>query len=292
MNGNDQMFNNGMAMPFQGMPQTYYGTGAQFQGMQPQQVPTMKNFLSQEEIQKLIQKENNFSLNLTETEKLKASCNHRWNEPRNGQFDAITEGVDGICRCAICGYEFEPVDVSTTEDSLREVVKNTLDVLQTIKLLYLDMPAEVAREFYQIIPLIERIPKLFEIAAKSYAKYDGAGMYGFNNRNMNTMQMFNMLTGILNGSQPMPQQTAYNPYAQQPMGQQQFGAPMMGYQAPMGTNGFVAQPGYMPGTMGYQYNPGMGQPAPQAAPAAAPTADATAASSDGKNVTVDATFKA
>lgn len=278
------MYNTGMA-PFGGMPQTYYGTGAQFNGMQPQQVPTMKNFLSQEEINKLIQKENSFSLNLTETEKMKAACNHRWNEPRNGQFDAISEGVDGICRCAICGYEFEPVDVSTTEDSLKEVVKNTLDVLQTIKLLYLDMPAETAREFYAIIPLIERIPKLFEIAAKSYAKYDSAGMFGFNNKNMNTMQMYNMLAGILNGTQPMPQQQPYAPY------QQPYTAPMgyQGYQQPMmGSNGFVAQPGYVPGTTGFQYTPDQSA-APQAAPAAAPAASAA---SDGKNVTVDATFKA
>lgn len=290
----DQMFNGGMANPyanpygFQGMPQTYYGTGAQFQGMQPQQVPTMKNFLNQEEIQKLLQKENNFTLNLTETEKLKAACNHRWNEPRNGQYDAITEGPDGICRCAICGYEFDPVAMDTTEDTLKEVVKNTVDVLQTIKLLYFDMPAETAREYYSIIPLVERIPKLFEIAAKSYAKYDSTGAYGFNNRNMNTMQMFNLLTGMINGTQPMPQPTGFNPYAG-PMGQA-FGAPMPGYQQPMmPTNGFVAQPGYMPGTTGFQYTPDQTAAAPQAAPAAAPAATA---STDGKNVTVDATFKA
>jgi hypothetical protein len=62
-----------------------------------------------------------------------------------------------------------------------------------------------------------------------------------------------------------------------------------GYQQPMmGSNGFVAQPGYVPGTTGFQYTPDQSA-TPQAAPAAAPAASAA---SDGKNVTVDATFKA
>lgn len=283
------MFNNNMQ--FGGVPQNFYGTGVQYSGMQPNQIPQVKNNLSQEEIQKLMKKENEFSLALTETEVLRAQCNHRWNEARNGQFDAIVEGADGVCRCAICGYEFEPVDMSTTEDSLKEVVKNTLDVLQTIKLLYLDMPATTAKEYYKIIPLIERIPKLFEMACKSYAKYDSTGMYGFNNKNMNTMQLYNMLANVLNGTQPMPQQPMYNNPYQQPM-QPGYNPNMMGYQQPMmGSNGFVAQPGYMPNTMGYQYDPNAAQqqPAANPAPAAAPAATA---STDGKNVTVDATFKA
>lgn len=284
------MFNNNMQ--FGGVPQNFYGTGVQYSGMQPNQIPQVKNNLSQEEIQKLMKKENEFSLALTETEVLRAQCNHRWNEARNGQFDAIVEGPDGVCRCAICGYEFEPVDMSTTEDSLKEVVKNTLDVLQTIKLLYLDMPATTAKEYYKIIPLIERIPKLFEMACKSYAKYDSTGMYGFNNKNMNTMQLYNMLANVLNGTQPMPQQPMYNNPYQQPM-QPGYNPNMMGYQQQpmMGSNGFVAQPGYMPNTMGYQYDPNAAQqqPAANPAPAAAPAATA---STDGKNVTVDATFKA
>ena len=92
MNGNDQMFQNNNMM-FQGVPQGYYGTGAYYTGMQPNQVPQIKNNLSQEEIQKLMKKENEFSLALTETEILRAQCNHRWNEPRNGQLLDLWLGI-------------------------------------------------------------------------------------------------------------------------------------------------------------------------------------------------------
>lgn len=259
----------------------YNGTGAQFTGVAPQNVPQMKNHLTQEEIQKLMQKENSFSLVVTETEKLRATCNHRLYAPdANGKTDAITEDpVTGVCRCAICGYEFSPIDYSTNADTLKTAVNDVLDILQTIKLIYVDMPDDVAREYYVIIPLIERIPQLFERAVKNYSKYDNQNPYGFNNRNMNIVQLFNMMSGYLSG-QPMPQQPM-----QQPMGNP-YQQPMM--PGMMGSNGFVQQPGYMPNTMGYAYNPQQVQQpqAPQAAPAAA------TASTDGKNVTVDATFKA
>lgn len=277
---------------FGGVPGGLQGTGYQFNGMQPQQVPPMKNNLTQEEIQKLIQKENQFSLVVTETEKLRAICNHKWPEMRDGKWDALVE-TDTGCKCMICGYEFDPIDIGTTNDSLLEAVKNILDILQTIKLLYLDMPTEVAREFYVIIPLIEKIPKLFEIACKSYSKYDNTNGYGFNNKNMNTMQMYNMLVGLLNTpGAPMPGQQwgqpQMNPNPAMGMGYP-YGAPM-GQPMPWGaSNGFVAQPGYTPMTQGFQYDP-QAQSQFMNAPAATPAP--AVASTDGKTVTVDTTFKA
>ena len=218
-------------------------------------------------------------------------------------MDAITETPDGTCRCAICGYEFSPIDITTTPDMLENTVRDMLDILQTIKMLYVDMPSDVARQFFTVIPTLERVPKLFERAAKSWMKYDTSGNgFGFNNRNMNTVNLFNMLSGYLSGGMNMPQQG----YMQQPnpaMYQQPMGGMMPMGQPMMGSNGFVQQPGYVPNTMGYAYNPMMqpmmGQPmqqaqqpvaAPQAATGTAP-AEATA-TTDGKNVTVNANFKA
>ena len=280
----DFVGNNGFAtnnnMGF-GVPQ---GTGYQFNGMQPQQVPQIQNFLSTEEINRLLQKENQFSLALTEVEKLRATCNHRFNG--NGQ-DAIVTGNDGICRCQICGYEFAPIDEGTTPDTLNEVVRNMLDVLQTIKLFYLDMPAEVAREYFAIIPLIEKVPKLFDMAVKSYSKYESYNPYGYNNKNMNTMQMYSMLAGILGGQQPYQQPNMGYGYQAQPQMNPGMG---MAYQQPMmgqpmgmgmtGSNGFVMQPGmnpggYQPTTQNVSYVPNAGQPVatPTAAPVATPAAD-------------------
>ena len=281
-------------MPYGGLGYPMYtGTGAQYMGVGPQNVPQMKNHLTQEEIQKLMQKENSFSLVVTETEKLRATCNHRLYAPdATGKTDAITEDpVTGACRCAICGYEFRPIDTTTSVDTLKDSVADVLDILQTIKLIYVDMPDDVAREFYVIIPLMEKIPQLFERAVKNYVKYDNQNPYGFNNRNMNAVQLFNMMSGYLTG-QVMPQMQQ-NPYQQPTMpnampGMNPYQQPMMGM---MGSNGFVQQPGYMPNTMGYAYNPQQAQAAPQAqANPAVPVA--TAATTDGKNVTVDSTFKA
>lgn len=289
----------GMGMPMNngmmgGIPT---GTGFQYNGIQPNAVPQFKNNLTDEEIQRLIQKENQFSLAVTETDKLRAACNHR--DPKTGR-DTITEDAEGNCTCYICQYRFNPVDSTMTKDNLFDAVKEVIDILQTIKMLYFDMPAEVAREFFVIIPLLEKIPELFDRAAKCYAKYDAVNMYGYNNKNMNTMQMYNILTGILNGGST-PNYAGYNMptydgFAAQQMNQQ----PFMG-QPGMMSNGFVMQPGmidpnvYAAQTNGYQYNPNYAQPQQNVAPQAAPAQQAPqsqTATTDGKTVNVEANFKA
>jgi hypothetical protein len=282
-----------------GVPQ---GTGYQFNGYQPQQVPKHENWLSQEEIQKLVQKENGFSLQITETDRLRAGCNHR---RQDGYGDAIVEDNDGVCRCQICGYEFRPIDVQTSKEELNDAVTSIVDILQTIKLLYIDMPADPAREFYQIIPLIEKIPKLFEYAAKDWLQHEQFNPYGYNSRNMNGMNLFNAVVGMLNGvgGQPNMGQPMNNGFQQQPnMYQQPMGnmyqQPQPGfnpaYAAP-GSNGFgymgqqpMGMGGYQPQQAGFQFNP---QQAGQIVPAGATTPESTA-TADGKTVDVKADFKA
>lgn len=281
MLGNNNFVGNGFnGTMMGGMPQ---GTGYQY-NPGPVQVPKQMNVLTQEEIQKLMQKENQFSLQITETERLRAICNHR---RADGMGDALVEDNNGICKCQICGYEFKPVDTSMTEDDIKEAISIVLDILQTIKLLYINMPQEASKEFYQIIPLIEKIPKLFEYAVKDYAKYESFNPYSYNNKNMNTMNLFNMLSGALNG---MPfnnaQQTQqFAGATPQGMGYQQpmYGAPMGGM-----SNGFVAgMPGYTPQTAGYQYNPNQ-----QVAPTNAQQPENVQATTDGQTVDVKADFKA
>ena len=266
-----------------GIPQ---GTGYQYNGMAPNNVPPLKNFLTEEEIQKLIHKDNTFSLAITETERLKATCNHRYN---NGT-DAIVETENGLCRCNICGHVFDPIDANTTKEDLIASIQTTLDILQTIKMIYLDMPEQTAREFFVMIPLLEKVPELFERAAKSYARYDNVNAYGYNNRNMNVMNMFAMLNGVLNGAPINMQQP-----------QQGYTFPNYGYQQPMMSNGFVAQDPNMYNAQmtGFQYVPGQQPVAPNVpnmgAPAATPGQSqpvAQNATTDGQTVNVDATFKA
>lgn len=302
--------NNNMGMYNNGIPQ---GTGYNFMGMQPQQVNAkINNALTNEEIQKLMQKENQFTLQVTETEHLRAICTHR---TPDGLNDTIVEEPDGTCRCYICGYVFNPLDPNTSPEVLNDSVANMIDILQTIKLLYINMPAEVAREYYNIIPLIEKVPKLFEYACKDYAKHANVNAYNYNARNMSTMNLFNMVMGGMNNMgmpQYQPQQQMMGGYAQQ---QPYYGANVSGMypQQNMMTNGFgynsnvpmnngAPTGGYQPATNGYQYTPT--QPVTPAQsqtpvniqnPPAVPgttAATETTATTDGKDVNVTSTFKA
>lgn len=313
-------FNNGQ--PFYGQPNMYQNNGfMQGQGVQfnPGFQPTrLHNVLTADEIAELMKTNNQFSLALTEKDKKRAVCNH---QKADGTGDALNEDLnDGKVVCSICGYKFKPLDAfQTTPESLKAAVEDILDVLQTIKLIWFDIDGTVAREYFQIIPLIEKIPNLFDIAAKNYAKHESVMPWGNNNKNMSTMQAFAMLSNMLNGgAAPNPAMYQQQMQYQQPMPgawNPAFGAqpnPAM-YQQPAGnmnpTNGFGfvgAGPmsGYQAQTQGYQTV--YGQPvdpnaqAPQGVPQPSPAPvnqqpgapEAASATTDGVTKTVAASFKA
>ena len=169
------------------------GTGHQASTIQPNaSVSKIKNVLSDEEVNKLIQKENTFSLALTETEKLRAICTHRFPDGR----DALQDIGQGMQRCQICGHTFLPTEVTTSREAIVDAVNAVTDVLQTIKLLYLDMPVTVAREYFVIIALLQKIPDLFEHACKDYIRHEQFLMPGmYSTRAANVMSIWNMITG-------------------------------------------------------------------------------------------------
>lgn len=263
--------------------------------------------LSQEEYARLVKNSNPFSLALTETEVLKGICNH---QKPDGSGDALVQDPDGTIRCEICQYRFNPVS-DLTKDDVTEACNLVNDILQTIKLLYIDMPINASREFYQIIPLIDKVPQLFDIAVKNFSKHENFNVWGYRGQNMGTMNLFNMLAGALNGTGPMPMgQPMYNPGMTGTMGQPMYNAPAgtpVGAVPPM-SNGFgypngapmpMGQPMYNPQTQGYQYVAGQQpvQPYQVATPPVQPAAGGqaptdTAAQTDGQQVTAQATFKA
>ena len=284
---------NGMAMP----------GNYQYNG---QQMPKIQNVLSPEEIKALQQQKDKFNLGLTEKESLQGACNHR---SADGMKDALTiDPVTGLVHCSICGYQFKPIDENTSYDDIKAATDQVVDILQTIKLIYTDIPHDAAREYFQIIPLIDKIPQLFKYASKSFAKYDVNG-WTYNNNNMGGIQMLQNLSNMFGGGMPqqpypnmmgMPQQNPQmaqpgmmagypNPAYQQPMGMPQM-APQ---QNPFGFNGASQMPqqGYQPATQGFAYQPNQTSTPvnPTATPAgtapAAPTADAK----DGATVTKDVT---
>lgn len=257
-------------------PNPVFG-GMAYNGMPQMQTVKQYNNLTPEEISQLQEREV-FSLKMTEKEQLKSACNHR---SADGNTDSLVLEPDGTYRCMICNAKFSPVEPSVSKEEIQDAVDAIEDILQTTKLMYIGMPVEAAREYYQIIPLIERIPKLFDLAADNYRKYEQGSGWNYNNRSTGTVNLFNMLTsGMPQGYQQTPSFDMYGQPVQQGYMYQSMGQPMptsvpVGAAAP-GVNPFVGQPmpqpGYQPNMTGYQYQPGMNAPqvAPQAPYQAAP----------------------
>ena len=266
--------------------------GYQFNGMQNGQMPKIPNVLNAEEIKELQQQRSQFSLGLTKREALQAACNHRTADGMNDTL--VYDNVTGIATCTICGYQFRPVEAEATYETIKDASDRIVDILQTIKIMYTDLPAEAAKEYFQIIPLIGKIPQLFEFAAKNFAKHEYNG-WSYNNHNMGGIAMLQNLSTMFGGGMQMqpnfgqPMQPQFNGYAmnpQQPVGYPNGMAPQMPGVNPFGYAG-ASQPvmpnpamapaapqqpvqnGYAPQSQGYSYQPNVTAPAAPEAPAVA-----------------------
>lgn len=194
-----------------------------------QQVPTKKwtNPLTKEQEQFLKQTAPDFTLEVAQADMLRAKCTHR--DPVNGKF-SVVPNEDGSWTCTKCGTTFNIVQRPIEE--IESYVNGIIDILETSKMTYVDMPDEAVVSYYQMIPFLEKLPKLFEVASNSIDKLaPGATIqqqYGYNNP-------FGMLSNAVGN----PGFASPYAYAQQPMMQQ----PMMNqpYQ-----NGFVGTPGIDP----------------------------------------------
>jgi hypothetical protein len=171
----------------------------------------------------------------------------------------LVRDTDGTVRCEVCGYRFTPIDVSTSPDDVQDSVNLIIDILQTIKLLFIDMPASAQREYFQIIPLIEKVPKLFKLAVDNFSKHENYNAWGYRGQNMGTMNLFNMLSGALNGGVPV----GGNYYNAAP-NYGAFGTPMPNT---MG-GGMMPNQQMMPNGMGGGMNPNFTMPNQQMMPAA------------------------
>ena len=253
------------------------GTGYQWNPTPQQQVKQM-NILSADEIQTLMKQENKFTLALTQMDKMKAACNHR---RADGLGDSLVENPDGTVTCQICGYTFKPVDPATSgEEYLKAAVAEIVDILQTVKMLWIDVDPQVLREYSQVLPLIEKLPELYNIAVKNYSNHENSNAWNYAGKNMSTLQMFSLLSGFMNGAGQPNQVQFATPQPQQP-GYYQTANGMYSNGFGYVPNGYVnpaMNPGYVPQQAGYAYTPGMApqQPAPEAPAAEAPKVDAEA----------------
>ena len=248
--------------------------GAAPMGVAPQQ-PNPNNYrvastLTPEQIAMLQNQGSTFSLQLTEEEMLRAICNHR---SADGLSDTLVyDPVNGTAKCQICGYEFRPIEANVDYDVIKEDIKRVEDIIQTTKLMYVDLPQQAAKDYYPILGLLEKLPQLVEYAAKNMAKHDNYG-YMYDNRNMGAAAMFanlsNMFSNMSMNYQAQPQQQPqFNGYYSQPAGYPQAAYPQP--VNPFGFNGVAPQQPapYAPGTpQNFAYAPN-GVPQTPAAPTA------------------------
>lgn len=126
-----------------------------------------KNSLTDEELKKLqARKTKKKKMSPSKIEKIKCRCNHR---DVSGVCDSLIIDKGRVAKCKICRAKFRPK--SPGNDTLvlaKESSKNVIDILQTIKIMYPDMPTEIADQYYEMIPLLERLPNLFEIANNNF----------------------------------------------------------------------------------------------------------------------------
>ena len=259
-----------------------YGMNNNMMGGMPQQQPNagyrIPSVLTPEQIKMLRNEGSKFSLGLTQEELLRAICNHR---SEDGLSDSLVwDPVTGTAKCTICGYEFRPIEANVDYDSLKEDIRRVEDILQTTKLMYVDLPPEAAKEYYPIIGLLEKLPQLVEFAAKNMAKHDNYN-YMYDQRNMGTAQIFANLSNMFS-NMSMQQNYQQPNYYNQPAGFPQGAYPQPQPNA-FGYNGMAPQPapGYVPGTPNnFAYAPQQAAPAP-----AAPVAPATPAAPADATVT-------
>lgn len=210
----------------------------------PMQQPKMVNPLSSEERDSL--KQNNaFTLQVTQADLAQGICTHK--DPQTGQYSTVPN-PDGTVTCSICHTTFDPNKVVDV-DYVQHVTDEFLNILETCKLLGVDLNADVIRGVFQMSPFVKKIPELFKMAQTSFLKYNEQNPTAYQAQNPN---MWAMMGQVLSGQPMMWQQPMYQ---QAPM----WNAQGAQYQAPP-----MQAPQYMQNAMVPGGSPFYAQPVQQA----------------------------
>ena len=243
---------------------------------------TMTQGLTKEQLDSL-RKNTAFSLEISEEDLWRSFCTHR----SENKF-AVVPDEEGNLICSLCGTKFKPYDGETAE--AKELVNKVVDLMETTKMQALNLPPNTIKEFFQIEPLIKKLPDLYERSKNDYKRAIGFNndyVYGQENnafavyQNMVSPMAGNgymdpaMMQQPMFGAQPM-QQPTYG-YAPQPMMQQQ---PMYAQQPVYGQPMMQQQPMYGQPMQQPQGNPFNVNSAPVTAPAPQPQVQAAPAQAD------------
>ena len=212
---------------------------------------------------------NLLSLQLDEKTLAKALCPHRDAQNRSTLY--VDE--DGMHHCSLCGAAFHLR--SYTKEELTKINEDMINLMQVCKTVTTDHPVEFYRNFYVVIPLMQKVPDLYEDLSRSVNNF-----YNSQN-NFNAMSpigynpdaFFITQNALYNWGQPMmpPQGQMMPPQGQymNPQGQcmnPQMVYPQGGYN-PMAYGNPAAAPAPIPAAPAPAPAPGA-MPAPSANPTA------------------------
>lgn len=242
-------------------------------------LPTPNNnpSLTAEEM-KLIATQNpsKLDITITEADKFRAICNHK----DQNKIDRVVQLSDGSgdVFCPICNYRWNPDNLSKEE--VKELCDKLIAAMQNAKWVG-DYGVELTRQYFAMIPLLEKFPDLYEYAMKQFNRYCSTNGYASAN-DAAIYSQYNNLMGFSSGYGYNPQPQGYygstvnpqytqapqygmqmNPYAAQgvvqqpatnvnPMQAPQYGMPMNPY-ATQGYDPYAAQAPMQP-------TPGVGAP--------------------------------
>lgn len=236
---------NGMYLntAFQGQPM-YFG-GQPIQPISPS--------LTDEEFQFARQSNNNGSpldLGVDRIDLIRAMCNHR---DSKGQ-DVVQIKSDGSAWCPICLASWNIEE--RTKEEVTALIDDVLSLMQIAKWAG-NIPINIIRDFFQIMPLLAKFPDVYDYAMKNFNRMIGGNGILFNTDAMPYAQYNAMFPGgSMNYNVVNPFNAGYyqQGYQQQPngmMNQQQ----QMGQMANPTLNPMQAQTGFNPQNMAY--NPQM-----------------------------------
>jgi hypothetical protein len=196
-------------------------------------LPNPTNPLTKEQMAMLKQNAPEFTLAIDNVTALKAICTHR-----DESGETLIQNTDGSVTCSICGTTFTPVN--TDEETVKQLVKSVKDIMETTKIMYVDMPDEVTKGIFQMTPFFDKLPQLYKIAIDHYGRYSNSPVIsGVYNNGTNTVNLYAaMMNPAMGMGMGMPmQQMPYGMPMQQPMQSQPMnpGAPMPDTNMNMGT---------------------------------------------------------
>lgn len=230
-------YGNGGYSPY--MAAQFYGANPMVYNTVP--MPQNQNALTEDEIKRITTtKPSKLDITVPEDEIIRSMCTHK----HNGR-DVVVLTNDAnhtTCYCPICGKTWK--DRTYTKEEVQELVYDLISAMQHAKWVA-DFPIQLVREYFAMIPILEKFPDLYEYAMKNFNRYMTQNGYTTAS-DASAYARYNAVWGGGNNfvANPYPTHPTYPIQPQQPAGYYGQQQQVPGY-APAAVQ--AQQPGYYTG---------------------------------------------